>query len=355
MLCRFCTLLCRNRHINRSPLVQSPQESRAINRIILLVLPGFSSLALTAITTVLRLANRELGKGAFEWIIASPSGGEVQSSDALSIRTIRIDETPSATSVFLIAAYRPLALVDADLLAWIRRQARSGVFLAGIESGTFLLAEAGLMQDHEPALHPEDRSAFAERWPGIRLSRSMLNLGDSLATVGGVTATLDFALGFIERARGQAVTRQIAQILAHRWRPDGATEQQSSGAAGDIDEPPVMRRCKALMLENLQEPLPIATLCQRLGISQQRLRRLFNKSLGVTPSQYYKAVRLTEARFILINSDQSVTEVGLACGFTNASAFARAFKAQFGFPPSSKRDPYMGLGPSPFWPEATPQ
>lgn len=53
-----------------------------------------------------------------------------------------------------------------------------------------------------------------------------------------------------------------------------------------------------------------------------------------------------------IDKRRAVTDVGLACGFSNAASFSRAFKAHFGFAPSQRREPYMGLMPSPFWPDS---
>lgn len=326
-----------------------PASAKPHDRVVILTMPRFPSLCLAHLTNVLRLSNRELGRTTFEWTIASPAGGPVRASDGLSIDSIPAAQAPDCDIAFVVAAYRPTEHLTKPTAEWLRRRAAAGTYLVGIESGTFVLAETGILGRHEPALHFENVAAFRERWPERAISERTFTMGERIGTAAGVTATLDFALAFLERRRGPRLADQVGRVLYHdRWR--GRDRGPMSG--GILDGGPMLKRCRSLMVENLQDPLPIPTLCARLGIDERRLRRLFQRAIGTSPLQYYKAIRLKEARYILINADMPVTQVGQACGFTNAAAFAKAFKAHFGFPPSRHRDPYMGLSPSPFWREA---
>lgn len=322
--------------------------------ITLLLTPNFPSFPLTGITNVLRLANRELGQPVFSWQLVSQSGGPISASDGIVVETISIDDLadPSpANFVFLLAAYQPLTSRDNRLRRWLVRQHRQNTYLVGIESGSYLLADAGLLGDHAVALHYEDHGSFQETWPGQPIFDGLYNLDDNIATVAGLTATLDFTLAFVERRHGPLVADQISRIFLCSRRDALGRPLEPVPESGYQAQ--LLRRCRNLMLNHLQEPISIVRLCAELEISERRLRRIFAAALNVSPRHYYLALRLTEARFMLVGTELSVSEVGLACGFDNPSSFARAFKAHFGFPPSQRRTPYMGLMPTPFWPQGS--
>lgn len=333
-------------------MIQPVPGTLDTTQVLLFVAPNFSSHALTMISNVLRLANRELGQPVFSWRLVSQAGAAVGASDGIVVQTERIDDlaAPSAARViFILASYQPRSAVDRRFRRWLGREQRHNAYLVGVESGTYLLADAGLLGDHAVALHFEDHGAFRETWPNQPIFEGLFNFDDRVATVAGVTATLDFALALVERWHGPMIADQIARILLSSRRDALGRRLQADRQSGTQEL--LLRRCRELMLKNLQTPLSMAALCTELEINQRRLRRLFAKALNVSPHQYYLALRLTEARFMLVGSEISVSEVGLACGFDNPSAFARAFKAHFGFPPSQRRTPYMGLMPTPFWPQ----
>jgi len=319
------------------------------DRFAFVVVPQWPSMALGALGTVFRLANREMGQTVYRWHIVSVAGGMVAANDGTRIETERCEAAGTPFSaVFVLASYRPLDHI-AGLRPWLSRQRRAGAMLAGIESGTRILAQAGLLGSHAVALHHEDEESFREAWPDQPIHRGPFNLETGIATAAGVTATLDLALALVERRHGALLANQVARVLLHARR-DTLGRSSRSGTT-DEARPATLERCRDLMLEHLQDPLTLAELCRRLGIEERTLRRRFRTALGVAPMRYYQALRLTEARYMLVGTDLPVTEVALACGFSNSAAFARAFKAHFGFPPSTRRDPYAGLLPSPFWPQ----
>lgn len=316
----------------------------------LLLMPHFPSHTLTTITNILRLTNREFGRLVFEWTLVSQAGGTVRASDNFCVETVAINAVVSRpTIICILAAYQPLAEMTTGLRHWLWEQHRRNVYLIGVESGTFVLAKAGLLKDHAVALHFEDEALFREQWPEQPVFTGLYNFDGAVATMAGATATLDFVLALVEKRCGQIIANQVARLLLYTRRD---ALGRPFGSVSKEDPPPqVLQRCRRLMLQHLDNPLTIPELCQQLDINVSRLRRLFKKALNVSPSHYYLRLRLTEARVMLCGTDLSVTKVGGACGFANASAFARAYKAHFGFPPSQHRIPYMGLLPSPFWPK----
>jgi transcriptional regulator GlxA family with amidase domain len=91
------------------------------------------------------------------------------------------------------------------------------------------------------------------------------------------------------------------------------------------------------MRANLEAPLPLAALAETAGVSPRRLQTLAARMFGEPVSRRYLAIRLDEARNMLMYSDMAVTEIAVATGFGSAAAFSRAFRARFREPPTRYR------------------
>ncbi|MDX1402438.1 MAG: helix-turn-helix domain-containing protein, partial [Kiloniellales bacterium] len=85
------------------------------------------------------------------------------------------------------------------------------------------------------------------------------------------------------------------------------------------------------------EPLSIAGLSDRVGVSARQMERLFISYFKRTPSQYYRELRLQRARHLLTSSHLSVTEIGVACGFSSMSHFSKCYRNFYGMPPRRER------------------
>ena len=91
------------------------------------------------------------------------------------------------------------------------------------------------------------------------------------------------------------------------------------------------------MERQCEQPLSSETLAAQVGISVRQLERLFRHHLDTTPSAFYLELRLDKARQLLRQSDLSVMEVSLACGFESASYFSRCYRRRFAASPSQDR------------------
>ena len=94
-----------------------------------------------------------------------------------------------------------------------------------------------------------------------------------------------------------------------------------------------------LMERHLEKPLALGEIARRIGVSERSLHRGFVRLLESPPSRFYQWVRLKAARRLLLQTDLPVSEVALACGFQDRTAFSRAFKARFGDRPGALRRP----------------
>lgn len=125
-------------------------------------------------------------------------------------------------------------------------------------------------------------------------------------------------------------------FLYDQARPGSDTQYMIATSLINARHPMVSRVVK-IMEQTLQAPLSVAQLAASVGVSERSLLRRFRATLNASPLQYYRALRLDMARRLLDNSDLSVTEIALACGFDSRASFTRAFKKSFGVPPSGHR------------------
>ena len=92
-----------------------------------------------------------------------------------------------------------------------------------------------------------------------------------------------------------------------------------------------------LMEKNIEEPLLISELTAHLGISDRELERLFKRYLQQTPKAFYRQLRLEKSRWMLQQTQDSVTAIATACGFVSLSHFSRCYQQQFAKLPSRER------------------
>ncbi|HRK43182.1 MAG TPA: helix-turn-helix domain-containing protein, partial [Gemmobacter sp.] len=93
----------------------------------------------------------------------------------------------------------------------------------------------------------------------------------------------------------------------------------------------------ARMEARLDAPEATAATAAALHLSPRRLEQLFRANLGVTPGAYALMLRLQAARRMLTDTRHPLAEIALRCGFSSASTLSRAFRAEFGQPPSALR------------------
>lgn len=228
--------------------------------------------------------------------------------------------------------------VDEETTAYLRAAARAGVTLIGLCTGSFILCRAGLMRERRCCVswyHYQDfLDEFPDQVPPIA-DRLFLVDGDRITCAGG-GGTVDLATYLVERHLGSAVAQKARQVMLFDRARAGSDAQPHPPVAETVADPR-LRRALLLMEQNLADPLPIAAIADRLGLSTRQLERLSHAALGQRPASLYRMVRLRYARWLLDNTDQSVTSIALAAGFTDCAHFSRQFKEQHGFSPSIGR------------------
>jgi AraC family carnitine catabolism transcriptional activator len=247
-------------------------------------------------------------------------------------------ETLEAASIlYVVAAYDPLAHVDRTLRHWLKRQANAGITLGGVDTGAFVLAEAGLLQGFRVTVHWETIAAFIERYPALRISHEIFEIDGRRITSAGGTASMDLMLELIARRHGRDLAIRVAeQFVLGQIRPQKNLQRSPLGERYGVNNTKLLSAI-AQMEQHIETPLAIDPLAANVGITRRQLERLFRTSMGESPAGFYLNLRLERGRQLLQQTDLSVMEVSLACGFESSSYFARCYKNRFQRPPRQDR------------------
>jgi len=306
----------------------------------LLLTPGFNLTATMAFVDPFRAANYLDGTTHFRWAFLSEKGGPVQASNGAEISSAPLATIDDVAPDFFIvsSSWEPEAHVSQAVRAALRRAARKGATLGGIDTGAFVLAHAGLLRGHRVSVHYEHIDAFQELFPDSKVSEALWVFdGARISCCGGLAAT-DFALHIVQTIHGDSLANAAARyIFAPPLRghdtPQNPQDREPLGAT----VPDMVRRAIRVMEENLEAPISIAELCTRVEVSHRHLDRLFAKHLNKTPVLYYRDIRLDRARGLVTQTSLPMTEIAYASGFAGQEQFSRAYKDRFGLPPRKDR------------------
>ena len=317
-------------------LTQAPDSAAEIFGFLLV--PKFSMMAFVSALEPLRVANRLAQRQLYRWEILSRDGLPVAASNNLSLLADR--PTGDATrfdKLVVVASFEPEAAYERAVAQWLKRLDHAGTALGSIDTGSFLLAWAGLLDGHRATTHWESLDSFAEQFPKVDVGSGLFIIDRSRFTCAGGTAALDMMLHLIRLRHGQQLAGAVSDQFIHAKIRDPQERQRMEPEAREGISRRGFARAIELMETHLEEVLGIDALCQASGVSRRQLERLFQRHFRLSPQRYYLDLRLQRARALLQYTDMSVVEISVACGFGAAAHFSRAYRAWAGRPPSAER------------------
>lgn len=309
-------------------------------KILVLVTPSFNMAATVGFLDPFRAANYLDGRSHFQWQLVSPTGGVCLASNGMSMDTVALSMVQETRYdiVIVSSSWAPETHKSAPLNAALWRWARQGSTIGAIDTGAFILAEAGLLKHRRATVHYEHIDAMIELFPDVGTSEELFVFDGNRITCCGGGAVVDFALHIIRGTHGDELANAAARYLFHQTvRPVGAL--QNPGLAEPIGQlaPGVVKRAIAVMEQNLEAPLSIPEICAAVGISQRQLNRQFTTYVKKTPMLYYRDIRLDRARGLVTQTEIPLAEVAVASGFSSQVHFSRAYRQRFGLAPRSDR------------------
>ncbi|WP_373989369.1 GlxA family transcriptional regulator [Duganella sp. BuS-21] len=270
-------------------------------------------------------------------LAASVLGRDVLQLEILTPAQVVLAQPGGHHHVALLVADEQQAPLPAEQARAVIERCRSADYWGGVGAGVLWLARVGLMAGVRIALPwalYADTEDITER---AILTPHLFELdGRHLSCCGGA-ASIDFALTLIEQLFGASVQAVIKESLCVE-RVRGPEERQRVALQARFGAlQPRLSEAVTLMETNIEEPLSTDDIANLVGLSRRQLERLFKQYLGSLPSRYYLELRLQRARQLLLETNHSIVQVGLMCGFSSGSHFSTAFGALFGNTPREER------------------
>jgi AraC family transcriptional regulator, glycine betaine-responsive activator len=298
------------------------------------LLHDFSHLAFSCALEPLRIANLVSGKPLYSWSLASDDGiSATCSNGSVTLVHSGLEPTIRTDRLFLISGLNVQSHVSPPVLNYLRRERAAGTPLGAICSGAYVLAKAGFLDGVETAVHWAFHDLFAEEFPEVRLVRNVFVSGAKIITASGGTAAADLILHLINRDHGADLAVEVADQMVYNAVREGTAAQRVSLQSRHGMRNAHLMRAITVMEANVEDPISPSLIANELGISTRQLERIFGRYLNSTPKHYYMEMRLSRARNLLVQTEQSITEIAIACGFRSSSHFSKVFRSQFGKSP----------------------
>ncbi len=307
-------------------------------RFVFVLMPEFTMLCFAAAVESLRIANRMAGKELYSWMITGEGGETIACSAGVSYNLdCDLPELNRDDTVMLCGGIDVQAATTKRLLNWLRREARRGLKMGGLCTAGFTLAKAGLLDGKKATIHWENHDSFAEEFDEVELTKSVFVIDGNRLTTAGGTSSIDLMLKVIADDHGEELANAVAdQLIYSSIRTDQDTQRLSVPTRIGVRHPKLSQVIQ-MMEQNIEEPISPAILAQRVGMSTRQLERLFRRYLNRSPKRYYMELRLQKARNLLMQTDMSVINVALACGFASPSHFSKCYRAHYETTPYRER------------------
>ena len=307
-------------------------------RFVFVLMPAFSLHCFASAIDSLRIANRMAGRTLYEWRLWS-EGGQPVSCSAGTTFTPEGDlgSLGAGDTVLLCGGLDIRQATTRPLITWLRREVRSGVTAGGLCTAAYTLARAGLLDGRQATIHWENQDSFAEEFDEVTLTKSIFVVDRGRMTTAGGTASIDLMLKIIASDHGEDLANAVAdQLIYSAIRTDQDTQRLSVPTRIGVRHPRLSQVVQK-MEANIEEPTSPSILARDVGMSTRQLERLFRRYLNRSPKRYYMELRLQKARNLLMQTDMSVIEIALACGFASPSHFSKCYRSQYGTTPYRER------------------
>ena len=300
------------------------------------VLPqGFQIMGLAA-ASAFELANAHTKQRLYDIRLFSEEGGLVVNSLGMSVETRALSRHKPDTLI-VGGLLRPSPSTSPSLLKAIRRASDASRRTASVCTGSFILGETGLLDGRRVTTHWVHAREFQRRFPKTHVEEDRIFIIDGpIWTSAGMSASIDLALGMIEKDFGMELVRAVAQKLVVYHRRAGGQSQHSALLEMDAKSDRIQSALEYAR-RNLRAPLSVEELAEAAHLSPRQFSRAFRAETGQSPAKAVENLRVEAARLMIEQSRHTMDEVANETGFADPERMRRAFLRAFGQPPQAMR------------------
>src|SRR5215469_7236971 len=311
-------------------------------RVVVLAVPPVDEFDLVCPIQVFGAANRLAVKPVYSVEVATNGKDlKIQGEGGLLsflAATNYADLTEEFDSLLLVCGLGTRNARDPALFAWLRHVAPRVRRLGSVCVGSFLLAEAGLLDGRRATSHWRFAKELATRYPTVKVQSEPVWVKDeNVYTSAGISAGIDLALAWVEEDCGARIAHQVARELVLFLRRSGGQKQLSVSLSAQAAEMTAIQGIQIWIAENLRKELSLQILADRAAMSIRNFERVFTREVGRTPSKYVLQARLEAVRQQLERTDRGLKQIAVACGFGSADVMRRSFSRLVGVTPNQYR------------------
>ncbi|SCC27887.1 GlxA family transcriptional regulator [Kosakonia oryziphila] len=308
-----------------------------MHKIGLIIADHFQVLALSTLT-VFEFANMAAGKAFYQPEVYSEFGGTVRSSSGIGVDSLPLPHDTQVDSWLVAGVLTPAEKpASAGIVNFLQTTALRARRIAGVCTGAFVLAQAGLLEKKRATTHWAHAHSLLQMHPDIQLEDDRIFIiDDQIWTSAGMTAGLDMALGMVEKDLGAEIARAVAHNLVMNQRRSGGQTQHSEmlALAPRSDR---LQSALEYARSNLSKALTVELLADAVHLSARQLSRLFRQETGKSPAKAIEGLRLEAARLMIEQSRLSLDAIARESGFRDRRHMREVFIRGYGIPPQSLR------------------
>jgi transcriptional regulator GlxA family with amidase domain len=237
--------------------------------------------------------------------------------------------------------------IHPEAIRWLKKVAARCRRIGSVCTGAMLLARAGLLDGRRATTHWNWCETLIRRAPRADVDPDPIFVRDeNVYTSAGVTAGMDLALALVEEDHGSKLALQVARNLVLYLRRPGGQSQFSAALSLQVTDRKPLRELEAWVLDNLNKPLTVPALAQRVAMSPRNFARVFTREMKITPAKFVERLRVEAARRRLEESHNSMETIADECGFGNVNSMRNVFQRTLKIAPGQYRRHFRHVGHS---------
>lgn len=314
----------------------------AVRRVCVLAYGGMTLLDIAGPIEVFNEANARGRRYATS--LVAPGGGSILTSSGVRVAVDELGGRGRYDTLVVPGADGPPPL-DAALVEAVRLLHRRSRRVASICTGTFLLAEAGLLDGLPATTHWRYVDLLRRRYPAVAVEPDAIFVrAGAVFTSAGVSAGIDLALSLVEDDYGPELTRDVARsLVVFMHRPGGQSQFSARSTLRAVRSSPLRDVLDAITSDPAGDHT-LTSMARTARVSVRHLGRLFQSELGMTPTHFVEVSRIEAAQELLL-AGTSVTAAAAGSGFGSDETLRRTFLRHLGVTPTTYRARFASTRP----------
>lgn len=316
-----------------------------LHDVVALVGEGLAAFELGVVAEVFGIDRSEAGLPVHDFAVAAMDPVPLTTSSGFQVSTAHGLERLATADLIAIPAWPLTRVAPEPVLASLRAAHARGARIMTVCTGSFLLAQTGLLDGRRATTHWRYADTFSRQFPAIDVDPSVLYVDDDpLFTSAGTAAGIDLCLHLLRKEYGARMANCIARRMVVPPHRDGGQAQFVDTYVPEPYDSADLAPLLEWLMQHLDEPHTVTSLARRAAMSERTFARRFRAATGATPHAWLLKQRVQLAQRLLETGERGVEEVARLSGFGTAAMLRHHFVKERGTSPAAYARTFGGTG-----------